>query len=61
MEPKKEDKLPKRFSEVLLEGGSKGESISADEFANELVEYYKLRGWNQGVPTKDTLIRLGLI
>jgi len=61
MEPLKEDRLPKRFSEVLLEGGSKGESISADEFANELVEYYKLRGWNQGVPTKDTLIRLGLI
>lgn len=60
MEPRKEDKLPARFSVELSEGGSKGESIPEDLFKQELEDYYELRGWKEGVPTEETLKRLKL-
>ena len=60
MEPRKEDKLPVRFSVVLSEGGSKGESIPEDLFKQELEDYYELKGWKEGVPTEETLKKLKL-
>jgi aldehyde:ferredoxin oxidoreductase len=51
----KDDMLPKR----MLEGSDgEGKAIQLDKM---LAEYYKLRGWdNNGVPTEEKLIQLGL-
>ena len=56
---KADDTLPKRLLEVPAPGGTaKGKVCELDVM---LPEYYKLRGWNEdGVPTKETLARLGL-
>jgi aldehyde:ferredoxin oxidoreductase len=54
-----DDTLPKRLLEVPAPGGTaKGKVCELDVM---LPEYYKLRGWTKdGVPTKETLARLGL-
>jgi aldehyde:ferredoxin oxidoreductase len=54
-----DDTLPKRLLEVPAPGGTaKGKVCELDVM---LPEYYKLRGWTKdGVPTKETLTRLGL-
>jgi len=54
-----DDTLPKRLLEVPAPGGTaKGKVCQLDVM---LPEYYKLRGWTKdGVPTKETLARLGL-
>lgn len=53
-----EDKLPKRFlEEPLPEGPKKGQVLKLDEM---LEEYYQLRGWIGGKPTKTKLKELGL-
>ena len=54
-----DDTLPKRLLEVPAPGGTaKGKVCQLDVM---LPEYYKLRGWTKdGVPTKETLTRLGL-
>jgi len=58
---RKDDLLPLRFEEVLKEGGSAGESYPGRELAKLLDEYYGLRGWSpEGIPTQETLRRLGL-
>jgi len=58
---RKDDLLPLRFEETLKEGGSAGESYPRKELEKLLDEYYRLRGWNpEGVPTPETLKRLGL-
>jgi aldehyde:ferredoxin oxidoreductase len=56
---KADDTLPKRLLEVPAPGGTaKGKVCELDVM---LPEYYKLRGWSEdGVPTKETLARLGL-
>lgn len=55
------DELPPRFAETLPDGGSAGESFPASLFAETLQEYYRLRGWSpEGVPTRETLLRLDL-
>jgi aldehyde:ferredoxin oxidoreductase len=55
------DQLPKRMSVPLREGRAKGQSLNPDEFGIMLDEYYHTRGWNeQGVPTEETIKRLGL-
>jgi len=58
---RKDDKLPRRFEEVLKEGGSTGESYPKEELDKLLDEYYRLRGWTpDGIPTSNTLRRLEL-
>ncbi|MCP3852778.1 MAG: aldehyde ferredoxin oxidoreductase, partial [Gammaproteobacteria bacterium] len=56
---RKDDTLPKRILEEPADAGTaKGQVCKLDEM---LPEYYQLRGWDEeGVPTKDTLQRLGL-
>jgi aldehyde:ferredoxin oxidoreductase len=58
---RRDDQLPKRFEEALEEGGSRGESYPKKELERLLDEYYKIRGWTpDGIPTSETLKRLGL-
>ena len=55
----KDDTLPERFlSEPLKEGFSKGITVPL----NSLLEgYYRIRKWDeQGIPTSEKLIELGL-
>ena len=56
-----DDTLPARLGEPLPEGGSAGETVSAEELEKLLEEYYELRCWDKnGIPTPETLARLGL-
>jgi aldehyde:ferredoxin oxidoreductase len=53
-----EDTLPDRLvKEPMPEGPAKGMVVKLDEM---LKEYYKLRGWVDGVPTKEKLKELGI-
>ena len=53
-----DDTLPKRFFDEPLETeASKGMVSKLDVM---LPEYYELRGWKDGFPTKETLERLGI-
>jgi aldehyde:ferredoxin oxidoreductase len=56
---RKDDDLPKRLkTEAAKTGPAKGLVNGIDKM---LPEYYQLRGWTaEGVPTKETLARLGL-
>lgn len=55
---REEDMLPKRFlEEPIPEGPKKGQVLKLGEM---LDEYYELRGWKDGVPTKEKLKELGL-
>ncbi|MBA7716242.1 hypothetical protein ES703_125310 [subsurface metagenome] len=55
---RKDDQLPKRFSEPMPDGPGKGAFVTLDPM---LDEYYELRGWDEnGIPTKETLNRLNL-
>ena len=55
----KDDDLPPRLkTEAAKTGPAKGMVSQVEKMKPE---YYKIRGWDeQGVPTKDTLARLGL-
>jgi aldehyde:ferredoxin oxidoreductase len=55
----KDDNLPKRLlTEAAKTGPAKG---LVNHLEKMLPEYYELRGWSKdGVPTKETLSRLGL-
>jgi aldehyde:ferredoxin oxidoreductase len=59
---KKDDTLPERlFTLAIDDGPSKGAVVNKADFDKELEEYYKLWGWtSEGIPTKDTLDKLGL-
>ena len=53
-----EDRLPKRFTEEQLLPGNKHSVVPMGKM---LPKYYRLRGWDRsGVPTRKTLLRLGL-
>jgi len=55
---RKDDTLPKRLVTPLPEGGSAGK---AADLEYQLGEYYQVRGWSEnGVPTKEKLVALGL-
>ena len=56
---KADDTLPKRLlDEPAPSGTAKGKITELDKM---LPEYYALRGWTEeGVPTNETLARLGL-
>lgn len=59
---RKDDTLPGRFFEdPLTDGMAKGKLISRQDFEKMLSEYYKISGWTQeGIPTKEKLLELGL-
>jgi aldehyde:ferredoxin oxidoreductase len=59
---RKDDALPKRFTEALTEGPYKGETISNEVFAEMLSYYYEFRGWDKemGIPSKEKLEELEL-
>ena len=56
---KADDSLPKRLLEVPAPSGTAKGKVS--ELATMLPEYYSIRGWTEdGVPSNETLARLGL-
>lgn len=55
----KDDVLPKRLlTEALPDGVAKGHVVDFASFEKMKEEYYKLRGWMNGVPTKEKLKEL---
>lgn len=58
-----DDQLPDRIiCEAPPDGPAKGLVIGKEAFNRMLSEYYELRGWDdEGVPTKQTLEKLGLV
>jgi aldehyde:ferredoxin oxidoreductase len=59
---RKDDTLPKRFTEPLPEGPNKGETFSKDDLEKMLDYYYEFRGWDKksGIPTREKLNELDL-
>lgn len=59
---RKDDRLPYRFlHEKIPSGSSGGLGVTPEELQQLLDEYYQLRGWDsEGVPTRETLDKLGL-
>jgi aldehyde:ferredoxin oxidoreductase len=59
---RKDDTLPARIAkDPLISGPPKGKFLPKELFEKMLDEYYELRGWNKnGIPTVETLRRLGL-
>ncbi len=55
-----DDRLPKRFSQPLPEGGSEGEAITEEDLQKMMEEYYELRGYDHHGPTEEKLQELGL-
>ncbi|SDY55371.1 aldehyde ferredoxin oxidoreductase family protein [Halopenitus persicus] len=55
------DALPDVLTEPIADGPAAGSRIDPDEFAALLDGYYRARGWGRdGLPTRETLDRLGL-
>jgi aldehyde:ferredoxin oxidoreductase len=54
--------LPNRFYEEPLSNGSdKGGTIDREEFMNEILRYYQIRGWDRdGNPSPEKLQQLGI-
>jgi aldehyde:ferredoxin oxidoreductase len=49
------------FKEPLTEGPMKGSMLNLEKYHTMLDSYYQKRGWNKnGIPTKETLKKLGL-
>jgi aldehyde:ferredoxin oxidoreductase len=59
---RKDDYPPYRtFNEPVPKGPFKGKMLQRSQYDQLLNSYYELRGWDiNGIPKKDTLIRLGL-
>ncbi len=60
---REDDDLPRRFWEPQSQGPRKGLAayISREDFEASLERFYIIRGWDKnGVPTKDTIRKLGL-
>jgi aldehyde:ferredoxin oxidoreductase len=59
---KKDDTLPERlFTTPIHDGPSKGAVLNKADFDVEIEAYYGVWGWDKnGVPTKDTLDKLGI-
>ena len=57
---RRDDSLPRRFREESLPEGASKDTVFDQE--PMLDEYYKERGWDRetGIPTRTTLLRLGL-
>ena len=56
---RKDDTIPQRIlTKPIIEGGAKDH---VPDLKKMIDEYYQVRGWDQeGIPTKETLNRLGL-
>ncbi|MHA2082016.1 MAG: aldehyde ferredoxin oxidoreductase C-terminal domain-containing protein, partial [Candidatus Thorarchaeota archaeon] len=60
---RKDDALPPRFWEAETHGPAEGMKsfVDHEDFEKSLDKYYELRGWDKdGVPTKETIKKLGL-
>ena len=59
---RKADKLPKKFFKRLQGGGpTAGMALTHEEVESAIDEYYRLAGWtNNGIPTPETMERLGI-
>jgi len=58
---RRDDTLPDRCFEPIKGDASKGAVIVREKFEAMLDEYYAVRGWTRdGIPTRDTLERLGI-
>lgn len=60
---RKDDKLPPRLWEPETQGPREGMKsfISKEDFEKSLDRFYELRAWNNnGIPTKETIEKLGL-
>jgi len=61
---RKHDALPEKFLKKPLEGGgpTDGWKLDPSEFEDALEAYYRQAGWDiaSGLPTRQTLDRLGL-
>jgi aldehyde:ferredoxin oxidoreductase len=58
-----DDQLPAKFYQQPLKGGpTDGWKLDKSEYDQALTEYYRQCGWDieSGVPTRETLVRLGL-
>jgi aldehyde:ferredoxin oxidoreductase len=52
---------PRLYTEPIQNGPSGGYFLSEQDIQNLLTWYYKARGWDEnGIPTRETLIRAGL-
>lgn len=52
---------PRTFTDPVPKGPFKGKTLSREKYEEILNHYYDSRGWDQnGIPKKETLIRLGL-
>ena len=59
--PDKDDDNPPRWYEPLPSGPYKGRIVDRNEVMRRKKQYYKNLGWDErGIPTKETLKRLGL-
>ncbi len=60
---KSDDRLPKRLHEPIRKGPLSNKRLTEEQIRQEVEEYYRERGWTveDGVPTPDTLQRLGLM
>ena len=60
-DPRIHDDNPPRFYEPLPSGPYKGKAVSRDSINKLKKEYFKALGWDElGIPTEETLTRLGL-
>ena len=60
-EPIKDDDNPPRFYEPLPTGPYKGKTTDKKKVAEKLQTYFTVLGWDdRGIPTKETLKKLGL-
>ena len=56
-----EERLPERFFKPLPEGPLSDMTFSHDTWDRAKLAYYRQSGWtDDGVPTEDTLARLGI-
>ena len=59
--PAVDDDIPSRFYEPLPTGPYKGKAANRVRVRQKVEKYYEQAGWDKnGVPTKETLVRLGL-
>jgi aldehyde:ferredoxin oxidoreductase len=60
-DPDKDFDNPQRFYEPLPSGPYKGKAVEREEVERLKRDYYKAMGWDErGIPTRETLERLGL-
>jgi len=60
-DPRKDDDIPKRFYEPLPSGPKKGSAPEKKEVEETKKKYYEFLGWDElGIPTEETLEKLGL-